>query len=73
MDILAKKLSVISAIIAMLVVAAAGLISGVYWESVMIRSAASFFAVLLAGIVLFRLALKDRPGDQGREDNKKQE
>lgn len=61
MDVLAKKMSIVSALLGLMVVLAAGLIAGVAREVVLIRGGLVFFMVMGISMVLFKLALKDRP------------
>ena len=59
--VLAKKLSIVAALIAMTVVIAAGFISGVSWDVVLMRGGIVFSIVVVIGAVLFNLAVADRP------------
>ncbi len=60
MDVLAKKMSIISALLGLMVVLAAGLIAGVAREVVLIRGGLVFFMLMGISMALFKLALKDR-------------
>ncbi len=59
--VLAKKLSIVAALIAMAVVITAGFISGVSWDVVLMRGGIVFSIVAVVGAVLFNLAVADRP------------
>ena len=61
MDVVAKKMSVIVALFALMVVLAMGLISGVSVEVVLMRGGLVFFMAMGCSMLLFNLALKDRP------------
>ena len=61
MDVLAKKMSILSALLGLVVVLAAGLIAGVAREVVLLRGGLVFFMVMGISMALFKLALKDRP------------
>lgn len=61
MDVVAKKMSVIAALFALMVVLAMGLISGVSVEVVLMRGGLVFFMLMGISLALFKLALKDRP------------
>lgn len=63
MDVLAKKLSILMALLAMIVIILAGFIAGLPWELVLARSGGAFIVVVMVSIVLFKLALDDKPGD----------
>jgi len=58
--VLAKKLSIVAAIIAMTVVITAGFMSGVSWDIVLIRGGIVFSFVMAVSAVLFNLAVTDR-------------
>lgn len=59
--VLAKKLSIVAALIAMAVVITAGFVSGVSWDVVLMRGGIVFSIVAVVGVVLFNLAVADRP------------
>ena len=61
MDVVAKKMSVIAALFALMVVLAMGLISGVSVEVVLMRGGVVLFMAMGCSMLLFNLALKDRP------------
>ncbi len=61
MVLLAKKLSIIAALLALIVALAAGGLSGLSWGLVLMRGGAAFFMVMASSMVLFSLALKHPP------------
>lgn len=61
MDVLAKKMSILAALIAMVVVIVVGGLSSLPWELVLMRGGTAFVLVIACSMLLFKLALRDRP------------
>ena len=72
MDILAKKMAIISAILGLVVVLAVGLMAGVARDVLLIRGVVVFFTLMGVSMALFKLALKDRAHISEQDDEKKQ-
>lgn len=60
MGLLAKKMSIIAALLALMVVLLTGFISGGAVDVIMMRGGLIFFMIMGIGMLLFNLALKDR-------------
>lgn len=60
MGLLAKKMSIIAALLALIVVLLTGFISGGAVDVIMMRGGLIFFMIMGIGMLLFNLALKDR-------------
>jgi len=67
-EILSRKLSALTAIIAMIVTLAAGFTAGVAWDIALMRGFAAFTLIMMISLVLFRLALKDRRDEKSEEE-----
>ena len=61
MEVLSRKLSVLTAIVALIVTMIVGFMSGVSWDVTLLRGCFLFVLVMVVSLILFGLALKDSP------------
>lgn len=67
MEVLSRKLSVISAIVAFAVTLVVGFMAGVSWDVTLLRGCFLFVLVMVVSLILFGLALKDSPENSKEE------
>ena len=67
MEVLSRKLSVLTAIVALTVTMVVGFSAGVSWDVTLIRGFILFILIMVVSLILFGLALKDRPEKEKEE------